>query len=712
MDICPIYTQDTQAKNTTRSLSEIVSPGTYFSADSEIISNNAACVWIKKVNKTRYTPEIVQMGVAAIDVNTGKSTISQFSSQYYNDPTTYDDIERQLAIIAPHEIIVVFRGLNSPERNSIISYIGITEKKVHMVSEDDSSELSNSSKNAEKQRYQSEVMSKCFPQISLETVHESFRTHELSMQAYTLLIDFIHAHNPGILKKISFATLENYEDTLLLANHSLKQLNILADDRHRGKLRSIASLLDNCCTSMGNRSFRYSLTRPTTNIQKLEDSYNDIDSALKDSLWEKIRLKLKGVRDIDQFYRKLASNKVSPRDIARLNDDLNKIVEVFLIVQKCDILNASLCKRDIMCINDARMLLNTFYSNFDIEKCYEIDDVSEEKLGLLTPENACFVKSDAALNGIQEAYNSSLDYDQALGYIQLHFCDMVAKYEKKKTGNYVKVHETPKSSPVLCGTNLRMKILKASLDESTIKSPFDIKINGEKVAFDQTNCEIRQYGSSKKDLIITSPQIQSVCDGLQSSRQKLIFELDKFFWDFCNNLAEQYVFEKISKFVSWVDCLQNACYMAVNFNYTRPKINNSSQKAFFSCMGLRHPLIERLQVNEAYVPNDMTLGNKTDGLLHGTNAVGKSSFIKSVGIAVVMAQAGLYVPCVSMVFKLYTKLFTRILGNDNIFKGLSTFAEMSELRTILNQSDENSLVIGDELCSGTESNLLSILRQE
>ena len=50
---CPIYTQDTQTKNTTRSLSEIVSPGTYFSADSEIISNNAPCVWIKKVNKTR-----------------------------------------------------------------------------------------------------------------------------------------------------------------------------------------------------------------------------------------------------------------------------------------------------------------------------------------------------------------------------------------------------------------------------------------------------------------------------------------------------------------------------------------------------------------------------------------------------------------------------------------------------------------------------------
>ena len=78
--------------------------------------------------------------------------------------------------------------------------------------------------------------------------------------------------------------------------------------------------------------------------------------------------------------------------------------------------------------------------------------------------------------------------------------------------------------------------------------------------------------------------------------------------------------------------------------------------------------------------------------------------IKSVGIAVIMAQAGLYVPCSSFRYSPYTRIFTRILGADNIFKGLSTFAvEMSELRAILNQADENSLVLGDELCSGTES---------
>ena len=95
---------------------------------------------------------------------------------------------------------------------------------------------------------------------------------------------------------------------------------------------------------------------------------------------------------------------------------------------------------------------------------------------------------------------------------------------------------------------------------------------------------------------------------------------------------------------------------------------------------------------------------KTGMLLYGTNAVGKTSFIKSIGIAIIMAQAGMFVPCETFSFYPYQYLFTRILGNDNIFKGLSTFAvEMCELRTILKYATKNSIILGDELCSGTES---------
>ena len=153
--------------------------------------------------------------------------------------------------------------------------------------------------------------------------------------------------------------------------------------------------------------------------------------------------------------------------------------------------------------------------------------------------------------------------------------------------------------------------------------------------------------------------------------------------------------------------IQSKAYTAYKYNYCKPNIITDVDKAFVNFTSIRHPLIEHIQSNELYVTNDLALGmgNESDGiLLYGTNAVGKTSFIKSIGIAIIMAQAGLYVPCKSFMYFPYNCLFTRILGNDNLFKGLSTFAvEMCELRTILTQCDKNSLILGDELCSGTES---------
>jgi DNA mismatch repair protein MutS len=91
-------------------------------------------------------------------------------------------------------------------------------------------------------------------------------------------------------------------------------------------------------------------------------------------------------------------------------------------------------------------------------------------------------------------------------------------------------------------------------------------------------------------------------------------------------------------------------------------------------------------------------------LLYGTNAVGKTSLIRAIGIATILAQCGFFVPCSKFLYKPYRSFYTRILGNDNLYKGLSTFGvEMSELRVILKNADQHSLILGDELCSGTET---------
>ena len=94
---------------------------------------------------------------------------------------------------------------------------------------------------------------------------------------------------------------------------------------------------------------------------------------------------------------------------------------------------------------------------------------------------------------------------------------------------------------------------------------------------------------------------------------------------------------------------------------------------------IRHPIVEKIQTDVEYIPNDIELSE--DGiLLYGTNACGKSTLMKSVGLSIVMAQSGFFVPCESFVYYPYTQIFTRILNNDNMFKGKSSFAvEMSEL---------------------------------
>jgi len=165
--------------------------------------------------------------------------------------------------------------------------------------------------------------------------------------------------------------------------------------------------------------------------------------------------------------------------------------------------------------------------------------------------------------------------------------------------------------------------------------------------------------------------------------------------------------EQIAEQIAKLDVLQNKAYIAKTYHYCRPEIfiESDNNQSFVDARDLRHCLIEHIQQNEIYVPNDVSLGNIAQNgiLLYGTNAVGKTSLIRALGIAVIMAQAGLYTPCSKFTYKPYTAIFSRILGNDNLFKGLSTFAvEMSELRIILKMADHGSLILGDELCSGTE----------
>ena len=755
-----IYKQDINAKNTTRSLSEIISPGTFFSPESEELSNNVMSIWLHKSDKSKYASSQVSIGVANIDIFTGKTSLFQFSADYNHNPSTYDELERYISAYKPSECLLV---ANMPEKviNDIIGFVGLQNSKIHKVDLSDDgivvggsvnpkgntintkgntinpkgntinapqTTMQTFAKNAEKQIYQQAILKKFYPHIIDQAFFQAFPTHFIATQAFCFLLDFVHQHSPNLTKRLAEPVFENYTDKLVLANHSLYQLNIIDDSRHTGKLRSVSSLLNNCVTTMGKRHFLYNLHNPTTNPSLLNASYDVTEHLLSQSegnnniTWSVIRSKLTGIKDIEKLNRKLVMNKIMPKDFALLANDLQLIADLY---EKT--VEDSLLTRYIDIPNNIQRECNEILTDlnrvFSLEKCLGITDINGDV--------EVFINKGIS-SAIDALVKESVDGREKLEAIRKYFSDIIKISEKTtKETQYIKIHETPKSDAVLVGTSRRMGFVKKHL--ASLTQPVSISYisnysqQGETFALNVEDLTYNSIGSNKTDLVVSNSQIKELTNIIQNSREKIVKEMLLFFNNYVNNFIKfEPHLSAIVKYTTIIDMIQCKCYIAGKYNYCKPVIQQAKQeqakqaqakqeqankKAFLSFTGIRHPLIEHLQSNELYVTNDLSLGIRsnditdTDGiLLYGTNAVGKTSFIKSIGIALIMAQAGLYVPAGSFTYSPYNYIFTRILGNDNIFKGLSTFAvEMSELRTILKVADENSLVLGDELCSGTES---------
>ena len=155
--------------------------------------------------------------------------------------------------------------------------------------------------NAEKQRYQLESYTRFFPALSEDTIHNAIlQTHGHASQSFVLLLDFVHRHSPHLTTKLSPPTFEHETNRLILANHSLKQLNILDDGSEAGKLRSVGALLNNCITAMGRRRFAYELNHPIIDPSELTAAYEATDTALSSEAWRTYRGGLDGLLDMEK----------------------------------------------------------------------------------------------------------------------------------------------------------------------------------------------------------------------------------------------------------------------------------------------------------------------------------------------------------------------------------------------------------------------------
>lgn len=710
-----VYDQDAPVKNTTRSCSGIYSPGTYFSSDSSKLTNNITCIWVEVMeNVFMFKGKHVLVGIANIDIFTGKTSIFQFKEIYINNPTTYDELERFISIYNPSEAIVISNIKDEKEMDAIINYAGIQCSiihKIHLYGKT-ASNTNNinvlKALNCEKQTYQKEILTKFYTIYDYDVFIQNFYDNIFATQSFCYLLDFVYQHNPHLVNKISEPTFENFSSRLILANHTLKQLNMIDDNNYSGKYSSILKILDLCLTPMGKRKFAYQLLNPTTDVNYLNKEYDIteyfLNVLLDTSVDNLIKTRLITIKDISKIERQIFLKKMTPSSFYTLYKNVLSIREIYNAILSDTTLQKYFISCEINILEIGKYcdtIIQFIERNFNIDLIKDINQLGAFDINFM---NECI---DTELD---EKTNTLFNSERKLEAIRDYLSGLISQKEKKKSSDYVKIEETAKNSSIsLLSTKRRTTLLQDSLpaENTKIILNFHSKKNANEIfEFVVSKKQFTYELQSGSNYSINDNQIDELSKNITSIKLSLREHI-ALVYNKCVKQFEDYQIQidSIIQFITAFDILYCKCNIARKYNFCKPEIV-IKDKSFLNAKNLRHCLIEQLQTNELYVANDIVLGDGVvDGiLLYGTNAVGKTSFIKSIGIAIIMAQSGLFVPCSSFVFSPYKYIFTRIIGNDNIFKGLSTFAvEMSELRTILRLADKNSLTLGDELCSGTEN---------
>jgi len=686
---CFVYDQYVEETGIIRKLTNIYSSGTMFGVNTvnKKLSNNISCIWAKILKSPLKDKQII-WGFSTINTNTGSSNMFEFEGT--TEETSINEIERYLSIHNPSEIIFI---CNDNEENELVQYSNIIRSSVNLLNiiHRNNKSFVELIEKCEKQMYIQECFTKYFEINEYSNFIEHYSYYQIASQSFCFLLDWVFKHNVYLTTQLDEPKLEIHSKNTYLGCHTLKQLNIISERKNE----SVVDLLNVCKTAMGKRLLREQMVQPIYDCEYLNKEYDITDNLIKknETITTPTRCILQNFFDNQYLLRTLIMRKISPKQIYNIHNNVmlcndilklfknDKSTETYLSGKKFNI-------NQIMQAN--RNVQDRMHSIFKIEKLREIDNISLN-------ENIFNVDYSQELNEFEKEMSNNND---ELNNIIFELNKIISEKEKK-SGEYVKLYETEKALPHIICTKKRSETITKYL--SSGRNPLNIS--------DAVLSLLSIHKNNASSVYITNEYIHRVTCKYMKLRDDWREKLGQTFKSSIEDMILMFDdLKNMGNMVSLIDVITSKACISLQFNYCRPQIireksgDKSGEKSYVNAIDIRHSLIERLDNDDTYISNDISLGQDEQGiLLYGTNAVGKTSLIKALGICIVLAQSGFYVPCSEFIYYPYTQLFTRILNNDNMFKGLSTFAtEMVEMRTILNMSDNRTCVLGDELCSGTE----------
>lgn len=729
-----------------RQLTGIYSPGTHIS-DKQIDSNYILTVYIvsEPQLKSKNSPQnLLAIGTTLLDITTGDSIVYEFYSDKNDENFGLDELLRIIQGFRPTETVIYFKPDNYATLNNIIDNIKVYLELDNIIHyfyvyygstniDIDKSVLDPMKlliPDMFKINYQNDYLATIFnlnSQINLNRKTSPIELLSLENKPYMLIslmvmLRYVNEHNKNLLKNLSYPELYSYNKHLILGNNAIQQLNVIDSNNlesYNKKIESLFDVVNKTATPMGRRFLRKNLANPLSREEKkiINKRYDIIDELISSKKSEKIHVELKNIYDLERYHRKMARGKLNPYDFYRMDYYYASTIKIINMIKKYPIISRMLPSSIISEFIEYRDAYSKIYNIEIMQKYNNFSDISESifNVGYNT-------KIDKNVNKIK--YGTTI-----LELVKQLLSDMIV--EKKQSNNEKVKLESGDTNYWFTVTKTHEKSIREHIDNlkgSHIYVDMDI---GERLQIKISDIEFKTTKGRTK-IIISS--LDTYVSDLDESMERLKKLTELKFVSSILKLYEDHhqMLIKISNFIAEIDFLTSGAIVADEYFYCRPIIESVVKEtdnsfSYIKTKQLRHPIIERLCKETSYVPNDIELGNvpitdnvdkksniddsllKTTAnngiLLFGVNSCGKSSFMKSIGLAIILAQIGYYVPAEEFVYEPYMAIYARITGNDNLFKGLSSFVvEMTELDSILKRiasNGKNTLVIGDEVCRGT-----------
>ncbi|UCH83370.1 MAG: DNA mismatch repair protein MutS, partial [Candidatus Latescibacterota bacterium] len=440
---------------------------------------------------------------------------------------------------------------------------------------------------------------------------------------------------------------------LALDEESIRNLELLEPLHGADKKATLICLIDKTSTSMGGREIRTWLQKPLCHVDMIEERSSAVADVYGDpALHESLLTVLRRIDDIQRIAARISARKAIPREFHALRESLEHIPKLKEILSEG---KAPLLGKLAARLKGHGEIANTIGRAVVDDPPGHLREGGVIRQGFSDELDTLLEGSRTAKKWIAGLEKRERERTR-IGSLKVGF--------NKVFGYYIEVSKTH---------------VKSVPDDYVGKQTL---VNAERY--------FTEALKQKEQLILENEEERIACE------QKIFDEL-------CAVVSDELpALQETARAVGQIDTIQSLAAAARQHRFKRPVVDESS---VIELVGNRHPVLERI-VSEPFVPNDLHLDSdkKQFALITGPNMSGKSTFLRQVALAVVLAQMGSFVPADRARIGLVDKIFTRVGATDRLSKGESTFlVEMKETANILDQMSDRSLVLLDEVGRGTST---------